>query len=444
MTGYLARRVAALAGVLVALVAAVSVLDRTSWQVDLTAEHALTLSSQTKDVLRGVRRPVHIYAFLSRQEGGRAEAASLLSRYRRLNPRISFTVTDPSEAPGQVRRLGVDPVFGGVAAQQGRRIERGPTASEQDFTSMLARLQRNVEATVCFSGGHGERSVAATTDDGLSKLAAQLVANGYRIRTVDLLATDVIGDCDALIMADPNVALGERGRVVGDWLEEGGRALVLADPQSSVDLNPLLTPFGLQLRHGLVLEGSDGDRLPGDPLTPIISHFHSAFPFVHRLPPLVLPTVQAVSADESRAGEGVIASGFASTTRLAYLETQADRLAFDPDTDVAGPIDVAAAAQVARHRDGRTIRTRVAVIGDVDLATNAVIDEAGNSKLLTQITDWLTLDEDLVTVSTNVATIRPLALTEARLRYARLLLAAGVPLAFLLAGAMVWAVRRGR
>ena len=58
--------------------------------------------------------------------------------------------------------------------------------------------------------------------------------------------------------------------------------------------------------------------------------------------------------------------------------------------------------------------------------------------------DWLTLDEDLVTVSTHVPAYRPLAFTPARVRYARLVSAVLVPILFLLAGAMVWAVRRSR
>ena len=50
----------------------------------------------------------------------------------------------------------------------------------------------------------------------------------------------------------------------------------------------------------------------------------------------------------------------------------------------------------------------------------------------------------LVTVSANLPRARPLDLTEARLRYARFLLAGIIPLLFLIIGALVFAVQRAR
>jgi ABC-type uncharacterized transport system involved in gliding motility auxiliary subunit len=92
----------------------------------------------------------------------------------------------------------------------------------------------------------------------------------------------------------------------------------------------------------------------------------------------------------------------------------------------------------------RVRRTRVVVVGDVDFATNDFVDQAGNAALLVRSLDWLTLGEDLVTVSANLARPRPLDLTAGRLSYARFLTAVLVPALFLLAGAVVWAVRRSR
>ena len=89
-------------------------------------------------------------------------------------------------------------------------------------------------------------------------------------------------------------------------------------------------------------------------------------------------------------------------------------------------------------------RTRLVLLGDVDVFTNAGIDEGGNARLLVQAMDWLTLDEDLVAVSAHVPAFRPLDLTPSRVRYARMLSAGVIPGVFLLAGAMVWAFRRMR
>ncbi|MHB8670307.1 MAG: hypothetical protein ACYDAD_07085, partial [Acidimicrobiales bacterium] len=83
-------------------------------------------------------------------------------------------------------------------------------------------------------------------------------------------------------------------------------------------------------------------------------------------------------------------------------------------------------------------------VGDVDFATNAFVDQAGNATLLVRALDWVTLEDDLITVSTHLPSLRPLDLTQARLTYARLVTAGLVPLLFVLAGAGVWLARRSR
>jgi hypothetical protein len=79
---------------------------------------------------------------------------------------------------------------------------------------------------------------------------------------------------------------------------------------------------------------------------------------------------------------------------------------------------------------------------DMDFATNAFLAEGGNSRLIVQAVDWSALQGDLVAVSSNIARFRPLDFTDRRARYAETLMAAILPLLFLLAGGMVWAFRR--
>ena len=81
---------------------------------------------------------------------------------------------------------------------------------------------------------------------------------------------------------------------------------------------------------------------------------------------------------------------------------------------------------------------------DVDFATNKFIGTGGNARLFLQAMDWATTREDLVPLNANIPAYRPLDLTAARTRYARVLSMGVVPGLFLLAGAWVWAIRRRR
>ena len=130
-------------------------IDATGASLDLTQDKALTLSPQTREILRAVRGRVRVTAVVS-DDRGRSEAAALLNRYRKRNRAITFRVLGPGDAPGDVRRLGLDPVLGGVAFERGDKIEHAPDVSEQDLTAALARLERGRSPSVCVAVGHGE------------------------------------------------------------------------------------------------------------------------------------------------------------------------------------------------------------------------------------------------------------------------------------------------
>lgn len=440
----LARRAVTLAVVLVVLVAVDLALHRSRRQWDLTAERSLTLSSQTEQVIDELDRRVRITAFVRRSDPARVPTASLLSQYRRAERRITFRILDPDDAPAEAQRLGIDPVYGGVVVESGGERQVAGTPSEQDVTAALARLVRDVDASVCVTTGHGERDVDDTTAQGLSSMRSLLADNGYRVREADLLREpEPPAGCDALVLASPAAPLGPAGEAIGRWLDRGGRALVLADPGSRVDLSPVTSPYGMVLEKGLVLEGDPQRRFPEDPFRPIVDEYRSASPIVRRLPPTFFPGVQGVLAEDGTRG-GLTVTSLARTSTTSYLERRPSEPRFDPAEDLAGPVVVAAAADRSENRGGRVLRTRVVVVGDADFASNAAVGEAGNGALVVRAVDWLTLQEDLVSVDTNIAALRPLALTEGRISYARLLAAGIVPALFLVLGALGWALRRSR
>ena len=439
------RRVLTVVAVVIVLAVGVTVAENTRRTYDLTAERSLSLSDQTVRVVKALRRDARITAFVGRDDPGRAESSAMLGRYRRLNRRIDVRLLDPAAAPGEASRLGVEPNVGGLVVTMGEEVERAPIISEQDVTAALARLVRGNQATVCFIAGHGEADPTSSASDGMTAAAQVLADNGYQIDQLDLLTEpDLPKRCTGVVLAAPRADLGPAAELIAGYLKDGGRALVLSDPASSVDLTSLVAPYGMGFVKGFVLEGDTSLRLPGDPFTLAVLRYRSTSPLVRRLPPTLFPAVEGVTVDEKAPISGLAATPILRSSELAYLETEPAAAAFDPSKDKAGPVVLGGAADLSGNFGGTIIRSRVVAIGDVDWATNATIGQAGNAALFVQAVDWLTLDEDLVSVSPNVPRLRGLELSDARTRYARLLTAGLVPMLFLLVGAMVWAIRRGR
>ena len=441
------RRRLLLTGAAVAvLLAAIAVGDANRWLLDLTEGETLTLSDQTRDVVSSLDRDVEITLFARRSEPGRVEAVSLLDRYRRLDRRIDVEVRDPDESPGDAQRLGIDPLVGGVAVTAGGRTEVVPFATEGGLTGALARLLREGDSVVCVTTGHGERSIEDQGGTGISRLADLLERDGHRIVPVDLLAGDEVPEaCAVVLVAAPTGALSAAAdRALRRWVEDDGRLLLLTDPLAEADVAPaLLGDLGIRIEPGVVFEGDAANVVAGDVSAPIVTRYPSGNPVGLRLPPTFFPVVQEVAVDESTE-DGLTVSRVAQTSETSYLERNPVSPEFDPDDDRGGPVTVIAAADRSRVVGADVRRTRVVVTGDVDFATDDFVGEAGNAQLLRQAVAWLTETEDLVAISPNLPEDRPLRLTDARADYARLLSVGVVPGLFLLAGAMVWAIRRGR
>ena len=179
-------------------------IARVRAQWDLTAEGSATLSEQTRRVLDEVDRRIEITAFFPRDALGRVEAATLLARYRRGEPPDHLPDPRSRLAPGEAQRLGVQEI--GSAAVQDRgdreRIEIAQYTIEIDVTSAIARLVRGVDATVCFTTGHGERRARRPIRTDSPRRRRCCARNGYARESIDLLATTAV----------PRVVLGRRRR----------------------------------------------------------------------------------------------------------------------------------------------------------------------------------------------------------------------------------------
>jgi ABC-type uncharacterized transport system involved in gliding motility auxiliary subunit len=422
------------------------VADRTHRLYDLTTTNSLTLTSQTRDVVRNVHTKVELTAFMARTESGRSEAAALLQRYRRLNRRVTFKVVDPADVPSLLQRLKVDPSVDALAASMGARVARAPTVTEQDVTSVLAQVTRNVAATTCLATGHGEADPAGEDPTGMAAAVRLLEVNGYRVRPLDLLTqTSVPKSCSVLLLAAPTAPLGPTGDAIAAYLAGNGRAVVLADPLSTVDLSPVLSPYRLSVDRGIAVEPGADAHLPDDPATLIVRRYRSTNPMVRRLPPTLFPAAEAVVIGDLTNAGGLAAEAVVQTGARGFLEKHPEHPGFTSGEDRPGPITLAAVADRSRVVSATSIeRSRLAVFGDADFATNQFIDKGGNARLLLQAVDWAALAEDLVPLNANIPAYRPLDLTAGRTRYALLLSAGVVPALFLLAGAWVWALRRRR
>ena len=427
-------------GVLVILLGAQVWLDDNSRLIDLTAERSLSLTSQTEDLLTELPGTMRITAFIGAKEPGRAEAVALLDRYERANRKIGGRVLDPLGQPGELARLGVDPVLGGVAVELDGEVELAAAATEQDISLAIARLRRGELPRLCLTAGHGELDPSSTLSNGFSRAVGLLRDNGYETAVIDLLATPTVpADCGAVLLIGPVSPLGDAIEALRSWYADEGRLLVLAESGLDAGLNPLLDGTGISLLGGVVAEADPGSVLEGDPTAPLIRRYSSGNPVVRNLPPTFLVGAGGLEVDDDDDTPGRTLNRLGDTSEASLLVA-------DPNSDATevttGPITVMAAVDDSANIDGTIRRQRAVVVADADFVSNGFVGRAGNARFLVQAVDWLTVDHSLVSITSNLAEPRPLELTDARRSYALLLTAGLIPALVLVLGGLVWALRR--
>ncbi len=151
-------------------------------QVDLTAEHTLTVTDVTRDVIHRVSKlnePVRITGFAAPISNDASSFAALVKQYRSAGLDIDLEIIDPDLQPGRARQAGIGGQ-GEAVLEVGER-QRGPHPDHAGgVTSALTRLSRPTRPVACFTAGHGERDPGDESRLGASKLAGALRGSGLR------------------------------------------------------------------------------------------------------------------------------------------------------------------------------------------------------------------------------------------------------------------------
>lgn len=144
----------------------------------------------------------------------------------------------------------------------------------------------------------------------------------------------------------------------------------------------------------------------------------------------------------------------AGVTTESLCETTADSYGFTdfnsnirnvtmrPGKDIKGPLTVAVSGSVSTGAGEKKKEGRFVALGTSSLAANAYLGFQGNRDLVMNMVDWLSADEDLISIRPKPPESQQLNLTTQQMR--KLLFGGvfGLPLLIIVAGTTVWWRRR--
>ncbi len=478
--------VLAISSVLIAvgiLVAVNYVLARQNKRWDLTAAKQYSLSDQTRRVLEALDEPIKVLVFA--RAGTLQNYRDRLSEYEYTSSQISVEYVDLDRNPILADQYEVQ-TYGTIVFDYEGRVERviSETVVEQDVTNALIKAVEGEERTIYFVQGHGERDPNSADRDGYSALTEGMRLDNLSVETVVLAQTSMVPeDASVLVIAGPTTDLPEAEvELFRNYLEQGGKALLLLDPPTSPDdsdafsLVTLAAEWGIEVGTDVVIDAGIMQLQFG-----FLSAVAASYPphaITERFNLLTaFPSARSVRP-ASGGADGRFAETFVETGPQSWAESNLGAITSDEvlpeldedEGDIAGPIPIAAAVSVTvenegAEADGETTDTgmnkaqmadpnpaagsdaddrqaRLVVIGDSDFATNRLLGIPGNRDLVLNVLNWLAEQENLIAVRPRAPEDRRITLTadqQSRISWLVLLVIPGVVLG---SGVYTWRRRR--
>jgi ABC-type uncharacterized transport system involved in gliding motility auxiliary subunit len=411
---------------------------KTQW--DLTQGKRNTLSQASADVLKQLNGPVAVTAYATAQDAEgdvRKTVQTFLAPYQRAKKDFALTLIDPREEPQKAQAAGVR-LNGELVIEYNGRSEHLTALTEQELTNLLLRLARSAERQVMYLDGHGERKLDGRANHDLGEFGNQLTAKGFRTAPLNLAqAQDVPGNIALLMIASPRVDLlpGEVIKI-RRWVEKGGNLLWLIDNDSLHGLQALADELALNLMSGTVVDPRAGGlKLPA---TFALATRYGQHPITENSTiTSVFPYARRIAASE---GSKWRFTPLVEVAQDGWLETSGitDKVGFDRNRDVRGPIAVAAALE----REVGDRKQRVVVTGSGHFLANQFIGTLGNLDLGVNMINWLAGDEALITIQPRTRSDLSLELSRAGLALIGGGFLLALPLAFLITGGVIWWRRR--
>jgi hypothetical protein len=422
---------------------------------DLTESRRYSLSAATVTMLEKLDRPVHVVFF---HDPMMRETVELYELIAKRTPRVTVEFYDPVINPAQARMMGVQFAGSAVLESEGRRLQvHGP--SETDIANGILRVSRSATQRVCFLDGHGEPDPFSLESHdhlegavghshglgmnyvlherhGMAKARHALETLNYRVEKVSLLqGGDGLAGCGVLVVAGPKASLlPVEVTAVRAYLAAGGNAFLMLDPFLVSGLEPIAREYGIVVDDDLVID--EASHFWADASSPAVTDYNR-HQVTRELPLTFFPGVRSLSPTRERV-PGTAVLPLVNSSKRSWGQKNRERVEFTPGRDERGPQTLMVLALSGGGEGGATRRSRLAVVGDSDFATNSFFHVMGNGTLFVNTINYLAAQESLIGIPPRTHDLPRVNLTNRQMKGTFLLSVVLVPAVLAIVGTAVW------
>jgi ABC-type uncharacterized transport system involved in gliding motility auxiliary subunit len=436
--------------VIVGVVSVANVLaNRYNKSYDATSNKRYSLSDQTAKIVKGLKQDATITYFAQSREF--QQGKDQLDQYANLSPKVHIKYVDPDKEPNVAREAGIKS-YGTTIVQIGAKKEEAKGLNEEGITGAFIRDLKNTTRTVCFVTGSGEHQIEDTERSGYSRFKELLGKDDYTAKSISLLQkAEVPADCTVLVVGGPSGDYQQpEVDAIKKFVEDGGRALLMLDPPLKMGrseiadndaLSAVLQSWGVTLDKDLILDLNPIGQLAGlGPQVALVTAYNT-HAIVNEMKGSATGFPLSRSLDIKSGGKTTVEKLFSSSdTSLATSKLDSPNIDPNDPKNKKGPLTIAAAGSYNTGKENS--QGRFVVIGSAAWAANYFINFNGNRDLALNAMNWLSSDEDLISIRPKDREDRRITMTRGQLNVVRITSQFVLPLIVIFAGVSVWWRRR--
>jgi len=433
---------------------------------DLTSGGQFQLADQTKQILKDLKKPVHVRVYYDSRPTGEPLQTykDKFDEYQYYSSEISTDYVDAVREPLKSKQDKIDTLPTIILDYDGRS-ERTTQADEQSLTNALKKVIEGKPKKVYFVQGHGEHDTADTTARGYSAIADAFKTDNFDVAKLTLAQEGKVpDDATLVVVGGPKVDyLAPEVEALRVYLKKGGKILLMIDPQEKIDapqptsLIAFAKEWGVELGNDIVIDTSGMGQLVGaNAATPIAMPAPGGHPITRDFELITgFPIARSAKPIEGGAN-GHTAQAVLQTSPQSWAESDIKELfttgkpQLSPEKgDVAGPVVLVSAVSAAApdapapaSPDLPKPEARLVVVGDSDFLSNGALPIPGNKDLGLNMASWLAQQENLIAIRPKDPENRPLTLTADQKNMVFWLTLVIVPLGLIGNGVRVWWKRR--
>lgn len=441
--------------------------------VDFTKEKLYTLSDESKEQVKNVEQNVTLYFFGYDED---SPTVTLAKRYRDINEKMTIQVINASERPDLMAQYGVSTNSQLVAVQSSQRYKvidasemytydsttyQTIDITEQKLTNAILDVTISKKPQIYFLTGHGEYGIGQSAE--MTMFATYIENDINDVNTLDLLTSDMPETCDVLVIASPTSDFTDiETEKIQNYINGGGDIMWLQDPYmfniatsdgaSLVNINKILSQFGISFSNGVVCETSDSNMIMESPdlIIPEMT-YNSIVKDLYTDGTVVLLDSGKINtvSDEELSNLGVTASPFLKSTENSfYRENINSDITVKLSSDEEGPFVLA--ETLTKKIDDNTESTLVAYSNAL-FATNyqmqlansigTLISIRQNKDIALNTISFLSNREDAIRIRKDTGLVNFATATEAQNKLV-LSIIFSIPVVIIIAGIVVTIVRK--